>query len=122
MQDRDPAHIHSGVVVEQILAELGIADQIKKKTVIITDAGSALTARKVDLTFGTIAENLQRPNIAVAGPVPAELGGSIELSVGILTRNKNDADAKAFIKFITSADGAAVWSKHGLEALQKTRD
>ena len=120
MQDIDPSHIHSGVV-QQILTELGIADQIKKKTVIITDPTAALVARKIDFTFGTIAENLERPQLEVAGPVPAELGGFIELSVGILTTNKNDADANAFIKFLTSADGAAVWSKHGLEALQKTR-
>ncbi len=112
----DPAHIHSGVVVHEILPKLGIDDEIKKRTVIITDATSALVAGKVDFTIGTIAENLELPKLDVAGPVPAELGGFILLSVGILASNKNDADAKAFIKFITSADGAAVWSKHGLEA------
>ena len=117
MQDRDPAHIHSGVVMYEILPKLGIADQMKAKTVIISDPASALIAGKVDFNIWTVSEILAQPKLDVAGSVPPELGGLTEMSVGILTSNKNDADAKAFIKFITSPDGAAVWSQHGLAPL-----
>jgi molybdate transport system substrate-binding protein len=117
MQDFDPAHIHSGQVMHEILPKLGIADEMKKKTVLITDPASAILAGKVDFNIWTVAEILEQPNLELAGPVPAELGGFIEMSVGILSTNKNDADARAFIKFITSADGAAAWSKHGLAPL-----
>jgi molybdate transport system substrate-binding protein len=122
MQDHDPAHIHSGVVMYEILPKLGIADQMKSKTVLINDPASAIIAGKVDFNIWTAAEIMAQPKLDLAGLVPAELGGVTEMSVGILTTNKNDADAKAFIKFITSADGAAAWNKHGLEPLSKTKN
>ena len=60
---------------------------------------------------------MERPELEVAGRFPPEVASYVDLAVGIPTRNKNDADARAFIKFITSADGRAIWSKTGLEPL-----
>jgi ABC-type molybdate transport system substrate-binding protein len=36
------------------------------------------------------------------------------ITIGILTSSENPADAQAFIKFLTSPDGRAVWTKTGL--------
>jgi molybdate transport system substrate-binding protein len=121
MQDPDPAH-HGGVVFHEILTKLGIADQIEKKAVIITDPATALVAGKTDINIWPTPEVLARPEIELAGAAPAELGGYTTHAVGILTRNQNDADAKALIKFLTSTDGQAVWIKTGLEPLQKARN
>ena len=116
MQDPDPAH-HGGVIVHQILTQLGIADPVEKKAVIITDPASAILAGKVDFSLWPLPELMEQPKLEIAGPTPASLGEYTTHAVGILTRNQNDADAKAFIKFITSADGRAVWTKTGLEPL-----
>ncbi len=118
MQEPDPAG-HSGANLIAILTNLGLLDQVKKKAVIIKDASSALVDGKVDITFWSYPELLEQPKLDVAGPVPSELGGFTLQAIGIPTANQNDADAKAFIKFMTSADGAAVLADHGLESLTK---
>ena len=57
---------------------------------------------------------MTQAKLDVAGPVPSELGGYTNESVGILTSAKNPDEAKAFIQFISSPDGRAVWTKTGL--------
>ena len=121
IQDPDPAH-HSGVIVHQILTNLGIADEVEKKAVIITDAASAVVAGKADFSIWSLPELMTQTKLDVAGPVPAELGGYTIEAVGILAKTQNAADAQAFIRFINSSDGAAAWSKTGLVALPKGRD
>jgi len=121
IQDPDPAH-HSGVIVQKILGDLGVLDQVTKKAVIITDASSALVAGKVDLSIWSLPELMTQAKLDVAGPVPAELGGYTEEAVGVLTSAQNPSEAQAFIKFISSDQGRATWTKTGLVPLAKGGD
>jgi len=116
MQEPDPMG-HSGANILHILTTLGIFDEIKAKAVIIRNATDALVAGTVDISFWSYPELLEREQIDVAGPTPPELGGFTEQAVGIPARNQNDAHARAFIQFLTSADGAAVYTQHGLDPL-----
>ncbi|MDE2473995.1 MAG: substrate-binding domain-containing protein [Alphaproteobacteria bacterium] len=123
MQDPDPAH-HSGVIVHQILEKLGVVDAVAKKTVIITDASSALEAGKVDFSIWSLPELMAqaRAKVDVAGPVPSAVNGYTDESVGILTSAQNPKEAEEFVRFITSADGRAAWTKTGLEPMPKSGD
>jgi molybdate transport system substrate-binding protein len=121
IQDPDPAH-HSGVIVQKILGDLGVLDQVTKKAVIITDASSALVAGKVDLSIWSLPELMTQAKLDVAGPVPAELGGFTEEAVGVLTSAQNPSEAQAFVKFISSDQGRAAWTKTGLVPLGKGGD
>jgi molybdate transport system substrate-binding protein len=116
LQDPDPAH-HSGVVVRQMLVELGILDQIMKKAVIINSRAD-LVAGRTDLNIWAYPELLEQTAADVVGPVPADLGGFTTQSIGILTSSQNPADAQAFIKYLTSRAGQAVWTKTGLLPLE----
>jgi molybdate transport system substrate-binding protein len=113
IHDPDPAH-HSGVIVHQILSDLGVLDEVTKKAVIITDPASALVTGKVDFSIWSLPELMTQAKLDVAGPVPAELGGYTDESVGILTAAQNPEQAKEFIKFISSPDGRATWTRTGL--------
>jgi molybdate transport system substrate-binding protein len=113
IQDPDPAH-HSGVIVHELLEKLGVLDEVTKKAVIITDASSALVAGKVDVSIWSLPELMTQAKLDVAGPVPAELGGFTDESVGILSSAQNVSEAQAFVKFISSDKGRAAWSKTGL--------
>jgi molybdate transport system substrate-binding protein len=121
IQDPDPAH-HSGVIVHEILNDLGVLDAVTKKAVIITDASSALVAGKVDFSIWSLPELMTQAKLDVAGPVPAELGGYTVEAVGILSSAQNASEAQAFIKFISSNEGRAAWTKTGLVPLSKTGD
>jgi molybdate transport system substrate-binding protein len=120
LQDPDPAH-HSGVAVRQMLLDLGILDQVMQRAVIIKSR-SDLVASKVDFSIWAYPELLELTNVDVVGPVPADLGGFVTQSVGILTGSADPAGAEAFIRFLTSSDGEAVWSKTGLAPLSKTSE
>lgn len=121
MQDPDPAH-HSGVIVHQILEKLGVLGAVAKKTVIVTDATSALEAGKVDFTIWSLPEILgqAKAKVDLAGPIPAAVNGYTDESVGILASAQNPKEAEEFVRFITSPDGQAVWTKTGLEPMPKT--
>jgi molybdate transport system substrate-binding protein len=116
MQDPDPAH-HSGVIVHQILDKLGVADEVTKKAVIITDPASALVAGKVDFTIWSLPELMTQAKLDVVGPAPQELGGYTDESAGILASAQNPKEAEEFIKFISSPDGRAAWTKTGLQPM-----
>ena len=115
IQDPDPAH-HSGVIVHQMLSDLGVLDEVTKKAVIITDPASALVARKVDFSIWSLPELMTQAKLDVAGPVPPELGGYTTEAVGILASSQNPKEAEAFVRFISS-NGRAAWAKTGLEPI-----
>jgi molybdate transport system substrate-binding protein len=120
LQDPDPAH-HSGVVVHQMLIDLGILDQVMKTAVIITDPVADLVAGKVTFSIWAFPELLEETKLDVVGPVPADLGGFTTQSAGILTSSENPGDAQAFINFLASSEGQAGWTKTGLLPLQKAQ-
>jgi len=113
IQDPDPAH-HSGVIVQELLKKLGVLDEVTKKAVIIKDASSDLVAGKVDISIWSLPELMTQTKVDLAGPVPAELGGFTDESVGILSSAQNVSEAQAFVKFISSDAGRAAWTKTGL--------
>jgi molybdate transport system substrate-binding protein len=119
IQDPDPAH-HSGLNVQQILKNLGVLDEVTKKAVIIDDASSDLVAGKVDLSIWSLPELMTQAKLDVAGAVPAELGGYTEEAVGVLSSAENPSEAQAFVKFISSEQGRAAWTKTGLVPLSKS--
>ncbi len=117
LQDPDPAH-HSGVVVKQMLIDLGVLDAVMKHAVIINDRVADLVAGRVDLNIWAYPELMEQTAADVVGPVPTDLGGFTNQSIGNLARSGNPADARAFIKFLSSSDGQSVSAKTGLLPLQ----
>ena len=108
---------NSGKNIQTILTNLGIADEVNRKAV-ISDDRTPIAERRVDIGFWSYPELLRQTEVDVLGPVPGSLGGFTEQAVGILTRNTaNDAAARAFIQFLTSPDGGAVYQRYGLEPL-----
>lgn len=121
IQDPDPAH-HSGVIVHQILEKLGVVDEVTKKAVIITDPASALVAGKVDFSIWSLPELMTQTKLDVVGPVPSAVDGYTDESVGILASAQNPKEAEEFVRYISSNDGRAVWTKTGLEPMPKSGD
>ena len=113
---------HSGINVLEVLTNLGIAEEITNKAVIYTRDADELAEGVIDVGFWSYPELLRREGIEVLGPTPLELGGFTEQAVGIPTRNQNDAAARAFIQYLTSADAETVYRNYGLDALPTTHE
>ena len=118
MQDPDPSH-HSGQAVHKMLVDLNVVDEIKPKTVVITGVADALVAGKVDFSIWALPEIMANNKLDAVGGVPGGLGGWTDQAVGILTSAKDVPDAQAYIKFLTSPEGQAAWTKTGLDPLGK---
>ena len=119
MQEPDPMG-HSGKNVVEVLTNLGIWDEVESKTVIYDRRiAEALADGTVDIGFWSYPELLRNEEIEVLGPTPLELGGFTDQAIGIPARNHDDANARAFIQYLTSADAEAVYTQYGLDPLAR---
>jgi molybdate transport system substrate-binding protein len=97
---------------------LGIADAVKSKLILDSEAGRPqqnVAEGKVDLVITLIPEIKFFPGVELAGPIPADLQSYISFSAGVST-NAHDADAaKALIQFIKGPSGAAAMKAKAME-------
>ena len=108
----------SGTAMARIIERLGIADEMKPKTVLETRSG--LTAAnvvegKADLAFVLISEILPIAGAELAGPLPAELQSYVVFTAGVSPGTKEGAAAKAFIDFLKGPASAPVLKAKGME-------
>ena len=121
MQEPDPMG-HSGKNILEVLMNLGISEEITSKNFIYRRGTDAFSDGSIDIGFWSYPELLRREGIEVLGPTPLELGGFTEQTVGIPTTTQNDADARAFIQYLTSPDAETVYRNYGLDALPTTHE
>lgn len=69
-----------------------------------------LIAGQGDMTL-QLMDEMDQPELAVAGPVPPELHAFMDNAVAVSTRATDAANAEAFIKFVTSPEAKAIWHK-----------
>jgi molybdate transport system substrate-binding protein len=105
--------------VEKMEERLGIASEIKAKT-ILTHGSGAATANvadgKAEIVLTLASEILPVHGIELAGPLPEALQGYINFAAGIGANAKNAEAAKAMIQFLTGPSAAPVYKAKGMEA------
>jgi molybdate transport system substrate-binding protein len=110
----------SGVHMDKQLQALGIADELKGKIVyrtqgsLVADA-VATGAAELGITF--TSELQPNPGVKVVGTIPAAINLPTIYTAAILAGSKNVEPARAFLKLLASAEGAAVLKRAGLEPL-----
>jgi len=109
----------SRVFVEKMAERLGIASEIKAKT-ILTHGSGAATANvadgKAELVLTLASEILPVHGIELAGPLPDTLQGYINFAAGVSANANNAEAAKAVIQFLTGPAAAPVYKAKGMEA------
>ncbi len=105
----------SGVYFARVIDRLGIADQLKTKTVLVPGAQAADVVAKGEAEMG-IAQASEIVPVAGAqlvGPFPGELNNTLVFTAGIGTGTRSPDAAKALIRFLTSKDEADFWRSKG---------
>jgi molybdate transport system substrate-binding protein len=103
----------SGVAIAQLLNKLGIADQVKNKTTLITSSvGEVVVQGKAELGAQQISELLPVKGIAIQ-PLPTELQTVTIYRAAILAQSNKRQSAAAFIRFVTGAEAARIFSEAG---------
>jgi molybdate transport system substrate-binding protein len=107
----------SGIHFAKVLERLGIADQLKAKSILNDGSLSAeLVARgEAEIAIQFISEIVPVQGVQLVGPLPEELQ-DITTVAGAITKNAtNPTAAKALIDFLTSPSVAPAIRARGME-------
>jgi molybdate transport system substrate-binding protein len=116
--------VGSGVHIDKVVQQLGIADAIKAKvTRPDTDIVSELVARgDVELGIVVITQIMTTPGVVLAGPLPAELQSHVTFTAGVAANSTSKAVARGLIEFLRSPTATAVMRKQGMEPVASRPD
>jgi len=107
----------SGVHFARVLERLGIADEMKAKTILVPGAQAAEVVSKGEAELGVAmaSEIVPIAGAQLVGPLPGHLGMSLVFSAGMGPTSKDPAAASALIRFITGPATAAVLKAKGMD-------
>lgn len=110
-------HGASGMYVPVMLERLGIAAQMKSKTV--TRPGGyiarVVAAGEAEIAIQQIVELLAVPGVDLVGPLPDEIQKVFETSAAIFTAAKEPQAAATLLRFLLAPTSAGVFQEKGLE-------
>jgi molybdate transport system substrate-binding protein len=114
----DPgAGASSGIATAKILQELGIAEEVAKKTKLTQSGYSAdrVASGEVELAIQNVSEIVPVKGVKVAGMLPAPLQVYTAYGAGVATKSVNPKEATDFIRFLARAEASARWKEAGIE-------
>jgi molybdate transport system substrate-binding protein len=103
--------------VHELLKRLGIAEQMKSRTV--TREGGyiarVVATGEAEIAIQVIVELLAVPGVDLVGPLPDEIQHVFETAAGVFAASKQAAAADALIRFLLAPASAGVLREKGLE-------
>lgn len=107
----------SGVYFARVLDRLGIAEQLKGKTILVPGAQAAeLVARgEAELGVAQASEIVPVAGAQLIGPLPGELASMTLFTAGVGADSKSPAAAEALVHFLTAPEAAAHFKAKGFE-------
>ena len=108
----------SGTAMARLIERLGIAEEMKAKTVLETRSGQSaanVVEGKAELAFTLISEILPMAGAELAGPLPPDAQNYVVFAAGIAADTKAMDAAKAFIEFLKSPASPPVLKAKGME-------
>jgi molybdate transport system substrate-binding protein len=107
----------SGVYFAHVVDRLGIADQLKSKTILVPGAQAAdLVAKgEAEIGVGQTSEIVPVAGAQVLGPLPGEFASTTLFTAGIGAGSKVPEAAKSLIQFLTGPVAAPVFRAKGFQ-------
>jgi molybdate transport system substrate-binding protein len=107
----------SGVYFARLIAQMGIAAEIKTKTTIVEQGFTAerLVSGEADLAVQQISELKQVEGIEVVGPIPHDLQTPAVFSAGRMTNAEHADAADRLLRYLASPEVVPVLRQSGLE-------
>ena len=114
----DPAQgASSGIATAKIMKDLGIADEMAKKTKLTQTGYSAdrVASGEVEVAIQNVSEIVPVKGVALAGMLPPPLQVYTPYSAGIAAKTASAKEATDFIRFLTRSEAASRWNDAGIE-------
>jgi len=108
----------SGIHVEKVLTQLGIADQMKSRTKAqpVPDVvAKAIASGEAEMGFAAMNLLVGVPGAEAVGPFPEAVQEHIVFTIGLSTFAQDPAAATALIKFLQSDTARSMMRRQGLE-------
>ena len=110
----------SGIHFVKVLDRLGIASEMKSKTIFPdprrpAEVGVVIANGDAEIGVHIIQELVPIAGIDIVGPLPGDLQDNVVFSVAILTGTKDAAAAKALVDFLRTPESAKVITAKGME-------
>jgi molybdate transport system substrate-binding protein len=106
----------SGVHFGKVLADMGIADQMKPKTKFPPAGGNAaalVATGEAELAVQQKPEIMNVAGVDFAGPLPADLNTVTIFAAGVTAASKNAEAGKALLKFLQSPEAEKIFKASG---------
>jgi molybdate transport system substrate-binding protein len=114
----------SGVHFDGLLKKMGIADQMKAKTVFVTqgsEVAQAVADGKAEIGITFTSEMIPNKGVKVAGTLPAALNLPTNYVAAISSTSANAEAARAFIQAMRTPEGGKAIRDGGMEPLNALR-
>ena len=110
----------SGIHFAKVLDRLGIANEMKSKTIFPNpktpgEVGALVANGEAEIGVHIIVELIPVAGIDLVGPLPGDLQNTIVFSAAIMTGAKDAAAAKALVDFLRTPESAKVIKAKGME-------
>lgn len=107
----------SGVYFAQVVDRLGIAEQLKSRTILVPGAQAADVVAKGEAEIGVAqaSEIVPVPGAQLVGPLPGELGSLTQFTAAIGASSKQAEAAKLLIQFLTGPAAAPLFKSKGFQ-------
>jgi molybdate transport system substrate-binding protein len=107
----------SGVYFARVLDRLGIAAQMKDKTILVPGAQAAEVVAKGEAELGVAqaSEIVPVPGAQFVGPLPGDLASTTLFTAGVAAGTKSPDPANALIKFLLGPEAAPRLKAKGFE-------
>ena len=108
----------SGIHFAKVLDRLGIANEMKAKTIYAKaggDAGVLVADGKAEMGVNQLQVLMPVAGIDIVGPLPGDLQATTVFSAAIMTGARNAAASKALVDFLRTPEAAKVIKAKGME-------
>jgi molybdate transport system substrate-binding protein len=108
----------SGVYLTGLFEKMGMLAELKPKFRTPpsgANIGELVAKGEAEIGFQQVSELIHFPGIAFLGPLPAELQRMTVFSGGVHAGSREPDAARAFLKFLSAPEHAALLQKHGLD-------
>jgi molybdate transport system substrate-binding protein len=107
----------SGLYVAELLERLGLATEMKDKTVfaIGRPVGEVIASGEAEIGMQQIIENQPVKGAHLVGPLPSELTNYVMYSAGFAPNAIDSTAARAFIEFLASPEAVRIIRAKGME-------
>lgn len=108
----------SGIHVVKVFERLGIAEEMKSKTVLLNKAGLAgvfVANGEAEIVVQPIQELMVVAGIDIVGPLPGNLQDTVAYLAAIMANAKDAEASKALVSFLRTPEAAKVIKTMGME-------